>query len=551
MNENLKPSLALIGGGRWGKNLLRNFHSLGVLHTLCDANEKLLDSYQSQYPGVRMTASLHSVMHDPAIDKVAIAAPALMHFQIAKEALMCGKDVFVEKPICMNVQEGEELIRLAQERGKILMVGHILQYHPAIHKLEEMVGRGELGKLQYIASNRLNLGAFRTEENALWNFAPHDISVILSLAGNRLPEEVRCTGGNYISQGVADTTMTTMTFDQELKAHIYVSWLHPFKEQKLVVIGSHGMAVFDDTKPIDEKLAVFRNYVRWSQGSIPEVNSSQPEFIPLALGEPLKAECQHFLNCCQERISPKTDGIEGLRVLKVLEAAQLSLESSGEKFHPKKLPVFSFAKPSYFAHESACVDDTATVGHDTKIWHFSHIMKGATIGDRCSIGQNVVVSPAVSIGSGVKIQNNVSIYTGVTVEEDVFIGPSAVFTNVINPRSPIPRKNEFKPTVIKQGATIGANSTIICGITIGRFSFVGAGAVVTKDVPPYALVVGNPAKQTGWMSRAGYKLPLPLKTPQGETLSAKCPGTGEEYLLEGALLRERENAPKEEMVHAR
>lgn len=551
MNDNQKPSLALIGGGRWGKNLLRNFHALGALHTLCDANEKLLDSYQAQYPGVRMTASLHTVLQDPAIDKVAIAAPALMHFQIAKDALLNGKDVFVEKPICMNVNQGEELIQLAQEKGKILMVGHILQYHPAVHKLEEMVGRGELGKLQYIASNRLNLGAFRTEENALWNFAPHDISVILSLAGNRLPEEIRCTGGTYISKGIADTTMTTMTFDQELKAHIYVSWLHPFKEQKLVVIGSHGMAVFDDTKPINEKLAVFRNYVRWNQGSIPEVNSCQPEFIPLEVGEPLRAECQHFLICCKERTSPKTDGIEGLRVLKVLEAAQLSLESSGEKFHPQKLPSFSFAKPSYFAHESAYVDETAKIGNSTKIWHFSHIMGGSSIGDSCSIGQNVVVSPGVSVGSGVKIQNNVSIYTGVKVEDDVFIGPSAVFTNVINPRSPISRKSEFRTTEIKKGATIGANSTILCGITIGRFAFVGAGAVVTKDVAPYALVVGNPARQTGWMSRAGYKLSLPLKAPQGESMKAKCPGTGDTYLLEGSLLREEKNAPVDKLVHAK
>lgn len=550
MKDQQKPSLALIGGGRWGKNLLRNFHSLGSLHTLCDASEKLLDSYQKQYEGVRMTASLHSVLQDPAIDKVAIAAPALMHFQIAKEALKSGKDVYVEKPICMNVREGEELISLAEERGKILMVGHILQYHPAILKLEEMVGAGDLGKLHYIASNRLNLGAFRTEENALWNFAPHDISVILSLAGHRLPKEVRCTGGTYISKGVADTTMTTMTFDGELKAHIYVSWLHPFKEQKLVVIGSHGMAVFDDTKPSTEKLAIYRNYVRWSHGAIPEVNSSTPEYIPLPEGEPLKAECQHFLTCCLERKTPKTDGFEGLRVLKVLEAAQLSLEASGEKYHPEKLPSFSFGRPSYFAHESSFIDEKATIGDGTKIWHLSHIMEGSTIGNGCSIGQNVVVSPGVSVGNGVKIQNNVSLYTGVTVEDDVFIGPSAVFTNVINPRSPISRKSEFKPTLIKKGATIGANSTILCGTTIGAYSFIGAGAVVTKDVKPYALVVGSPARHTGWMSRAGYKLSLPVSAPQGDTLKAKCPGTGEEYLLAEGQLQPVASKETGSLVHA-
>lgn len=181
---------------------------------------------------------------------------------------------------------------------------------------------------------------------------------------------------------------------------------------------------------------------------------------------------------------------------------------------------------SFFAHETAVIDQNCTVGKGTKIWHFSHIMSGCTIGDQCSIGQNVVVSPEVSIGNRVKIQNNVSVYTGVICEDDVFLGPSAVFTNVINPRSAIIRKNEYQTTLVKKGATIGANATIVCGITIGKYAFVGAGAVVTKNIPDYALVVGNPARQTGWMSEYGHKLKF---NPEG---IAVCPESQDQYHLE-------------------
>ncbi|MDP2891047.1 MAG: acyltransferase [Bacteroidota bacterium] len=181
---------------------------------------------------------------------------------------------------------------------------------------------------------------------------------------------------------------------------------------------------------------------------------------------------------------------------------------------------------SFFAHETAVIDQDCTIGHETKIWHFSHIMSGCTIGDQCAIGQNVVISPEVRIGNRVKIQNNVSVYTGVICEDDVFLGPSAVFTNVINPRSAIVRKNEYQTTLVKKGATIGANATIVCGISIGKYAFVGAGAVVTKNIPDYALVVGNPARQTGWMSEYGHKLKF---NPEGV---AVCPESQEKYRLE-------------------
>lgn len=185
----------------------------------------------------------------------------------------------------------------------------------------------------------------------------------------------------------------------------------------------------------------------------------------------------------------------------------------------------------YFAHETAVVDEGANIGNGVKIWHFSHIMTGATIGEGCNIGQNVVVSPQVTLGRNVKVQNNVSIYTGVTCEDDVFLGPSMVFTNVINPRSAVNRKSEYKPTVVKRCASIGANATIVCGHTLGEFCFIGAGAVVTKDVKPYALMVGNPARQIGWMSQYGHRLEFDANG------IAKCPESGDLYRLENEQVK--------------
>ena len=185
---------------------------------------------------------------------------------------------------------------------------------------------------------------------------------------------------------------------------------------------------------------------------------------------------------------------------------------------------------TYYAHPTAVVDEGCTIGKGTKIWHFSHIMPKCVIGENCNIGQNVVVSPDVMIGNNVKVQNNVSIYTGVICEDDVFLGPSAVFTNVINPRSAVVRKNEYKQTLVKKGASIGANATIVCGNTIGEYAFIGAGAVVTKDVPAYALLIGNPARQTGWMSEYGHKLKFDSKA------EAVCEESKEKYRLENGIV---------------
>jgi UDP-2-acetamido-3-amino-2,3-dideoxy-glucuronate N-acetyltransferase len=308
------PDLALAGAGYWGKNLARNFHALGALHTLCDRSDQILDSYGDDYSTVRKTASFEEVLADVSVTKVAIAAPAALHFRLAKEALLQGKDVYVEKPLCLDIAEAEELVKVADSSGRILMVGHLLQYHPCVTEIQRLVSVGEVGKIQYITSNRLNLGKIRQEENSLWSFAPHDISVILSLVGGQLPEQVSCTGGYYLTPGVADTTLTTFKFSDSVRAHVYVSWLNPFKEQKLTVVGSRGMIVFDDTKPWGEKLQMHRDYLTWTAGRNPTPNKAEAAFIQLPQQEPLREECLHFLECCENRSIPRTDGREGLRV---------------------------------------------------------------------------------------------------------------------------------------------------------------------------------------------------------------------------------------------
>ena len=494
-----KRDLALVGAGYWGKNLARNFHALGALRTLCDRSEEILASYGSDYDKVQKTATFEAILEDKEVTKVAIAAPAVLHHRLAKAALLAGKDVYVEKPLCLDVTEAEELVALASQQDRILMVGHLLQYHPCVTEIQRLVKQGELGRLQYITSNRLNLGKIRQEENALWSFAPHDISVILSLLGGQLPQQVRCVGESYLTPGVVDTTMTTFRFADNVRAHVYVSWLNPFKEQKLTVVGSRGMVVFDDTKPWKEKLVIHRDYLTWSDGRTPTPNKTLGAVIVVEELEPLAEECRHFLACCFERTTPRTDGREGLNVLQVLKAAQASLEKDGEACSPNPQ-----AKPAYFADPTAIIDPKAKIGIGTKIWHFSHIMAGTEIGRDCNLGQNVVVSSGVKLGSNVKVQNNVSIYAGITIEDDVFLGPSCVLTNVSNPRSQVKRHTLYEKTLIKRGATIGANATIVCGVVLGRYCFISAGAVVTKDVPDYALMVGVPARQNGWMSRHGH-----------------------------------------------
>jgi len=605
-----EKNIAVIGAGYWGKNLVRNFHQLGVLKTICDGAAPIRAEMYSAYPDAAVTADIADILNDPAITGVVIAAPAACHYDIASLALAAGKHVFVEKPLSLTYTDGEALVRQAAQARKTLFVGHILHYHAAVVRLKEMIRAGKIGRLQYIYSRRLSLGKIRREENILWSFAPHDISLILSLTGEE-PCYVDSVGNNFLHARIPDVTMTNLKFPSGIGAHIFVSWLNPYKEQKLVIVGSSGMLVFDDTEPVERKLVHYPHTIHWENGlPVPNKAEGRPIDIAPIWKEPLKAECEAFLTAIAANASgaphvtgykaaagatnaaaggagtgdvttaagapPLTSGEEGLRVLKILELSQQSLEQK-ENFHgvlsmsgpviPRtssaiaapssaiaaNAGIHSFqelldsrqknagmteegagiqegnrpakAYPGAFIHPTAIVDDNVAIGAGAKIWHFSHVLSGSTIGENCNIGQNVVIGPDAAVGARCKIQNNVSVYKGVTLEDGVFCGPSMVFTNIYNPRAEIGKMDQVRPTLVKRGATLGANCTIVCGHTIGRYAFIGAGAVVTKDVPDHALMVGNPARRIGWVCECGERLPADLQCPScGKTL--KVMGSG-------------------------
>ena len=501
------PHIAVVGAGAWGKNLIRNFDELGVLTTICEIKGELSKKYTTLYPDVHFTTAYSDVLDNNDTEGVVITTPAVTHYELAKQALLAKKHVYVEKPLALTVDAAQELVALSKKVKRILMVGHILCYHPAINKLKEIINSGELGNIKYIYSRRLNIGKIRTEENILWSFAPHDISVILFLL-NEQPVSVYANGGGYVKSDVADVTLTMMDFPSGVKSHIFVSWLHPFKEQKLVVVGGKKMAVFDDLT--EEKLFLYPHKIEW-ENRIPVAHKAEVETVPIAMSEPLRLECQHFLDCIRDKRVPVTDGSEGLRVLSILYAAQESFNNGSRKISLKKLGIKGLRTTNIFVHPTAYVAESCTIGKNTKIWHNSQIQSGAQIGENCTVGHNCFVGSHARIGKGVKLESNVDVWDLVTLEDYVFVGPSAVFTNDIAPRARYPKKKypkygKWTSTLVKEGASIGANATIVSGVTIGRYAFVGAGAVVNKDIPDYAIAVGVPAKVIGWMCECGSKL---------------------------------------------
>ncbi len=326
--------IAVVGAGGWGKNLVRNYSQIpdARLRYLCDLDPKKLESLRRQYPDTRMTQDFDEVLRDPNVRAVVIATTAPTHFPLGRQALDAGKDVYIEKPFTLEVNHAEELIRIAAERDRVLMVGHLLEYHPVVERLRQMIASGELGDIYYIYSQRLNLGTIREDENALWNFAPHDISSILFMLGQE-PTDVSARGQSYLQKGIEDVVFLSLNFNNRAMAHIQVSWLDPHKVRKITVVGSRKMAVFDDLDA-NEKLRIydkgatittdydtFAEYLGLRFGDIT---------VPyIKVGEPLRLECLHFLDCVKNRKRPLSDGHDGLRVVRVLDAAQRSLRNNG------------------------------------------------------------------------------------------------------------------------------------------------------------------------------------------------------------------------------
>jgi predicted dehydrogenase len=309
--------VAVVGCGYWGRNLVRNFAEIGALRAVVDADPAAAQREADKYKVKALT--LEAALADPEIAGIAVAAPAELHADIAVKAFTAGKHVFVEKPIALTLEDAEKMKAAAEKAGRSLMVGHLLRYHPAFEALLGLVRKGELGKLRYAYSNRLSLGKFRVEENALWSFAPHDVSMLLALFGEE-PASVTGTGGAYVTKGVEDEYRLDLTFKDGRHAHVFASWLHPFKEHRLVVVGEKAMAVFEDSLAGADKLRLYRHIVETS-GRSPEPKKAEAEPIPYPSFEPLRSECEHFLACCAGKIRPRTDAAEAIAVLKVLKAA--------------------------------------------------------------------------------------------------------------------------------------------------------------------------------------------------------------------------------------
>jgi len=330
-----KPvEIGQIGLGAWGKNLLRNFSSLNQCHVrmACDLDDAQCAKASEMFRNIVFTTKYDDILNDDKIEAVVIATPPALHYEMAKRAFEAGKDVFVEKPLVLNLEEGKKLVELAEKKDRILMVGHIMEYHPASLFLKDYIKNGILGEIYYLYSSRINLGKVRDIENSLWSFAPHDISIIMFLLG-KYPSRVTAAGSSYLQKNIEDVCFMTMHFDDKTMAHVHVSWLDPHKERKLTVVGSKKMVVFDDTKTsekiwlydkgVDTKLD-YETYGEYLNLRIGDITIPQ---IPG--GEPLRLECIHFLQCVQNRSCPRSDGYDGLRVLSVLQAAQQSLEHGG------------------------------------------------------------------------------------------------------------------------------------------------------------------------------------------------------------------------------
>lgn len=325
--------VAVIGVGNWGKNLARNFFQISTcdLTACCDADPARQEFVQRTFPGVKFTTSAGELFQDDQVDAVVISSPTLTHYPLAKEALLGGKHVFVEKPLTHRVEEARELIALAEKQNKVLMVGHLMRYHPAIKWLKDFVSSGELGELYYLYTQRLNLGQVRNDENALWNFAPHDISLALDLF-EASPRSIVAVGQSYLQPGIEDVVFLNIKFDNQRMAQLHMSWLDPHKVRRMTIVGSRKMAVFDDMENMEKVRLYDKGVDQVSYKTYGEALSLRfgDILIPrISMTEPLRLECEHFLDCVKDGKTPVSDGAEGLRVLQVLEAAQRSMEQGG------------------------------------------------------------------------------------------------------------------------------------------------------------------------------------------------------------------------------
>jgi len=332
MNE-MPLRIGVVGLGYWGPNLARNFAALPgcELTWCCDASEQARERIAARFPGVRTAAEIDELLADPLLDAIALATPVPSHAALATRVLEAGKHCFVEKPLAQSVADAEHAVAAAQGAGRVLMVGHLLEYHPGVQKLKQLSDSGELGDIYYIYGNRLNLGKLRADENALWSLGAHDVSVVLHLAGEE-PCEAVAHGQSYVRDGVEDVVFCFLRFPSGLSAHLHLSWLDPHKERRFTIVGSRRMATFDDMA-LEGKLTVYDKGFDEDASSYGEyITRSGDIFCPrIPNVEPLRIECEHFVECIRRGDRPRSDGISGVRVVRVLEELQRSLDASAPR----------------------------------------------------------------------------------------------------------------------------------------------------------------------------------------------------------------------------
>ena len=331
MKSRRKINVGVVGLGYWGSNIARNLSQTPdcELTWCCDTDADRLEQSRERFPAAEFSSDLERLLGDDEVAAVAIATPVPTHASIARRVIEAGKDCFVEKPLAQCTSDAQDVARLARERGRVLMVGHLLEFHPAVSALRDLIGAGELGEIRYIYSQRLNLGKLRADENALWSLGAHDVSVMLRLTGE-LPLEVSARGESFVREGVEDVVFGFLRFPSGIVAHMHLSWLDPHKERRLTVVGSHRMAAFDDMVA-DPKLTVFDKGFDLGSDSIDDyvVRSGEARSPLIGTEEPLRIELDHFIDCVRDGAQPRSDGEAGVRVVRVLEALQSSLETDG------------------------------------------------------------------------------------------------------------------------------------------------------------------------------------------------------------------------------
>lgn len=515
--------VVLVGAGEWGARHLEALRRLGLLGAVVENSQERRRLLQGASPDLKFCASLEELVPEDGRAAV-LAAPAALHFELGLKLLERGLHLLCEKPLALNAAQARKLQALAREKGLVLAVGHLLEHHPARKAINAAIQGGRLGELLELRFVRCKFGRVRTEENVLQSFATHDISTALSLAGCR-PARVWARGAAFVTPGIADSVVWGMEWSSGLLATGRASWLEPAKEQKAILVGRKAMLLWEDAQ--GAKALKLLPYGLGGQPGRPELKAAagqDGETLDCSGAEALETELLSFLAAVNGGAALPNSGAQGVEVCTILDAMNESMAHGGGAL----VPDFEPGQKDYKVHPSAEVSPKAKIGRGSAIWHFCHIMGPSTIGENVVFGQNCHVAPGVIVGNGVRIQNNVSLYDGVVLEDEVFIGPSAVFTNVKHPRSHVSRKDEYAKTIVRKRASVGANSTIVCGHEIGAYAFVAAGATVASNVSPHALVGGCPARRIGWVCACGEVLPR-----AGGLACARC---GRSYREEGARL---------------